>query len=699
MLEVKTIESAEVLSILFSNPPVNAMSPGVPDALIEALSEAEANGFSAVLLVPGGNGVLAGADVKMHGIPWPDDARLMSDLIAAIDASKVPVAILLRGDALGGGLEIAMACRWRLAAPGIRLGQPEVNLGIPPGAGGTQRLPRIVGAERALDMIVTGKPVTAEEAERIGLVDRILSGSDKENEAIAFLKAALASGSVPDPVMARPVNGCAADVIAAARAKATRIRRGETAPIAAIEAVEVAGRLPFSEGLARERALYLECVASDQAAAMRHVFFAERRAQKGHVPQGTDVREVKHVGVVGAGTMGVGIALSLLASGFRVHIRERSEDAITAGRKRILGDIERQVQKGRLGKGDAGAIIDRFTMGTNGADFAECDLVVEAAFEDIDVKREIFAELAEITQPGSLLATNTSYLDVDVIAVAAGARASDVLGLHFFSPAQIMPLLEIVRGRETSDVALATALHLAKSLGKTGIVSGVCHGFIANRTFEKYLREAEFLLGEGATPTQVDTVLTQFGLPMGPFAVRDLAGLDIGWAKRKATAHLRDPELRYSTIGDLICERGWYGQKTGRGFYRYVDGARKGVEDPEVLDLIASVNAETGIQQREVTDIEIIDRCLLSVVNEGAKILEEGIARTAADIDLAWIHGYGFPRWRGGPMYWADTLGLDKVLDRIRAFDVENDYWEPSQLLVRLAEGGETFSTFEKDKT
>ena len=697
MLEVTKTEHADILSIGFSNPPVNAMIPGLPDALIDALQQAQSDGFSAVLLVPGGKGVLAGADVTMHGKPWPQHMRLMSDLIAAIDASEVPVAILLRGDALGGGLEIAMACRWRLAVPNIKLGQPEVNLGIPPGAGGTQRLPRIVGAARALDMIVSGKPVTAEQAKDFGLVDAVMSGDAPHDQAIAFLRAAIAANEIPQPVMARSVHGFSTEVIADARTKAARSRRGQNAPLAAITAIQATAELPFEEGLARERELYLECVSSDQAAAMRHVFFAQRQALKGHVPKDINAKPAKNVGIVGAGTMGAGIALAFLLASFCVHIRERSEDAVQAGRSRVEKDIENRMKKGRLSQSAGHDIKGRFSIGTSGTDFGTCDIIVEAAFEDMTVKKAIFSELAEITKPGTILATNTSYLDVDEIAAAAGKRAQDVVGLHFFSPAQIMPLLEIVKAKDTSDEALATALQLTKALGKVGIVSRVCHGFIANRTFEKYLREAEFLLGEGATPLQVDTALKGFGLPMGPFAVRDLSGLDIGWAKRKATAHLRDPALRYSTIGDLICERGWFGQKTGRGFYRYVDGTRQGTEDPDVLDLIATATAGTDIEQTDLSDNDIIERCLLIVVNEGAKILEEGIARTAAEIDLAWIYGYGFPSWRGGPMYWADQLGLKSVLERIQSLDKKHDYWEPAPLLVRLAESGKTFGAFGKD--
>lgn len=693
---VEDTDAASIRIITFSNPPVNAMSPGIPGLVMNALKSAVDDGCRAVLLVPGGTGVLAGADITMQGKEWPEGEPLMSELITAIDTCPLPVAILLRKSALGGGLEIALACRWRFATSGTRLGQPEVDLGIPPGAGGTQRLPRVVGAEKALDMIVTAKPITAEAALKIGLIDHLVPGDDAQDAAMSFLQNALEIGAVPPPVSERTVNNASSDIFAAARALAARKRRGQVAPSEAIDAIEAAVSLPLSDGLALERAAYLRCVAGPQAHAMRHMFFAERRALKGHVGPQVKARDIAKVGIIGAGTMGTGIALAFLQKGFDVHLVERAQDALQNGLARIKKTVRTQETRGRLSATMASDMMGKITGSVTLSDLSTQDVIIEAAFEDMDVKQGIFAELATVAKPGAVLASNTSYLDLGEIAQAAGSRAVDVLGLHFFSPANIMPLLEVVRGAQTSDDTLATGIALSGALGKTGVVSGVCHGFIANRSFEKYLREAEFLLQEGATPEQVDAALVAFGFPMGPFAVRDLAGLDIGWAKRKATAHLRRPEERYSDVGDLICERGWFGQKTGRGFYLYPDGTRKGVPDPEVADVIAASAKAAGITPRQIDDQEIIERCLFAVVNEGARIVAEGMARHASDVDVAWVNGYGFPRWRGGPMHWAETLGLDHVLDRIQTFDATHDFWKPAKLLQDLVRSGQGFAEMEK---
>lgn len=683
---------ASVCTIRFYNPPVNAMSPGLPGAVMQAVEKAVQDGADAILLVPGGTGVLAGADISMQGKAWPEGEPLMSELIAVLDACPVPVAIWLRGSALGGGLEIALACRWRLAAPGTKLGQPEVNLGIPPGAGGTQRLPRVVGAKAALDMIVTGKPVTAEAALKTGLIDAVVA---EDSEAQDMLATELLAGRIPLPVGERSVEDAADDVFDTARTQAVRRRRGEDAPLAAIAAIEAARRLPLPDGLTFERAAYERLVKAPQAAAMRHMFFAERRALKGHVDSSVTPRPVQHIAVLGAGTMGAGIAVACLTNGFAVHILERAQEPLDKGIACITKTLQGSVAKGHLTQAQGDTMQGRLSGSTRLADLGKADVIIEAVFEDMDVKKAVFAELATHAKPGAVLASNTSYLDLDEIAKSAAPRASDVVGLHFFSPANIMPLLEIVRGAQTSYTALATALDLSKKLGKTGIVSGVCHGFIANRSFSAYLREAEFLLQEGATPAQVDAALVAFGFPMGPFAVRDLAGLDIGWAKRKSTADLRNPDERYSDVGDLICERGWFGQKTGRGFYLYPDGTRQGVPDSEVLAIIDTSAKAAGIRPRDITEEEIVERCLLAVVNEGARIVEEGIARHASDVDMAWVNGYGFPRWRGGPMYWAETLGLSHVLERIKAFDQDHDFWTPSSCLVELAKTGTNFADSE----
>ncbi len=654
------------------------MSPGLPGAIMEAVEAAVASGAGAILLLPGGSGVLAGADISMQGKAWPEGEPLMSELITMLDACPLPTAIMLQKSALGGGLEIALACRWRLAAPGTKLGQPEVNLGIPPGAGGTQRLPRVVGAKVALDMIVTGKPVSAEVAFKNGLVDALVA---TEEEALEFLGEELTAGRIPSPTGTRSVAEAGDDVFEAARTLAARKRRGEDAAVEAIAAVEASRHLPLAEGLKLERAAYERLVKAPQAAAMRHMFFSERRALKGHVDTSATPRPFRQVAVLGAGTMGVGIALACLMKGLGVRVLERAQDPLDRGIERIQKALQDGVSKGRMSDGQVKATLERLDSAVGLENLGDADVVIEAVFEDMDIKKAVFADLATHAKPGAVLASNTSYLDLDEIAQAAGDRADDVVGLHFFSPANIMPLLEIVRGAGTSDAALATALDLSKRLGKTGIVSGVCHGFIANRSFSAYLREAEFLLQEGAAPAQVDNAIKAFGFPMGPFAVRDLAGLDIGWAKRKSTVHLRNPDERYSDVGDLICERGWFGQKTGRGFYLYPEGGRKGVPDPDVTEIIARSAKAAGIERREISDQEIVERCLFAVVNEGARIVEEGIAKRASDVDVAWVNGYGFPRWRGGPMHWAESLGLDQVLDRIKNYDQTHDFWTPASLL------------------
>lgn len=698
---VETDSFGPVRVLILDNPPVNAVSPGVPRALMAALREAEADsGVAGILLAAGGKGGFAGADIRFQGGAWPEGEPKLSDLITVLDGAAKPTLALVRGNALGGGLEMAMACLFRAATPGTKLGQPEVNLGIPPGAGGTQRLPRLVGVEKALDMIVGGRPIPAEAGLDCGLIDVIVPEADNPIEAAAsWFAERLKADALPPPVSRRVVPEFSAGIFDEARASAAKRSRGQSAPLICVDCVEAATRLPFTEGAAFERERFHKAVGSPHAAALRHVFAAERAARK--VP-GLDPAcavRVARVGIVGAGTMGTGIAMACANAGLDVMVSDRGEEMLDRARTRVSETYAGQARKGRIDDAEAGRRRDRIGFGVGAEVLSGCDLVIEAAFEDMDVKRAIFADLARLTKRGTVLATNTSYLDIDRIAEAAGDRRADVVGLHFFSPANIMPLLEVVRAEATSDAALATAVETGKRLRKTAIVARVCPGFIANRTFEKYTREAEFLLQEGATPEQVDAALVAFGMPMGPFAVRDLAGLDIGWARRKSVAHERDPALRYSRVGDLICERGWFGQKTGKGFYVYDEGSRNRRPNPDVAEIIRQTAAEDGIAQREITDAEIVERCFYQVVNEAARILDEGIALRASDIDLAWIAGYGFPRWRGGVLYWAEGFGLDAVLERVRHFDASHDYWTPAPLLERLAEAGESFATVAAEKS
>ncbi len=687
----------DVAVVLVENPPVNVMSIGVPGGIIEAVDRLNDNdSVKGILIAAGGTGVLGGADIKVQGKKWPEGEPNLIDLIDRLDSNDKPIGILLRKTAVGGGLEIAMSCRYRVAQAGTMVGQPEVKLGIPPGAGGTQRLPRLVGAEKALEMILSGEPISVEEGYSIGLIDGLVSADDPIAEAARYLSREVASGQIHQRTRERGVAVDGPRVFDTERARVAKRFRGQTAPVACIDCVEMATKTEFDEGFAYERKRFLECVTADEAVALRHVFFAERQARK--VPGiATDIvdRPVDKAAVLGAGTMGSGIAMCFANAGIPVTMIERDAEALQRGLDRVAATYVGQASKGRMDEATAAAHTALVSGELNLEAAGDADVIVEAVFEDMDVKKSVFADLAKIAKPGAVLATNTSYLNVDAIAAAAAGRETDVLGLHFFSPANIMKLLEVVRAAKTADDVLVTGLKLGQRLGKTAIVSGVCHGFIGNRMFSQYNREADFLLQEGATVDQVDKALYDFGMAMGSFSVRDLAGLDIGWAMRKSTAHLRKPEVRYSTVCDEICERGWYGQKTGKGFYVYEDG--KKTVNPDVQAIVDETGKAAGIVPGNVTDEQIVERCIYALVNEGAKILDEGIALRASDIDLVFINGYGFPRWRGGPMHYADTVGLEKVLSTIRSFDEDHDFWTPAPLLERLAAEGKSFADWDKE--
>jgi len=689
--EIKTRRQGAVAIIVIDNPPVNAMSPGVPGGIIAALEAANRDaGVQAIVLMGGGRGMIAGADIRYQGKAWPDGEKRLIDLIEALDRNPKPVVGALGGAVLGGGLEIAQACNYRVAGPQASLGQPEVKLGIPPGAGGTQRLPRLVGLAVASEMILSGRPIGAAEALRIGLADRIVDG-DLLQGAIAFANE-ISNRSQHSRAGDRDVTLPSPDFFAKLKEETARKARGQKAPFAAIECLEAAVSLPFAEGLKREREIFEHCAVSPEARALRHVFFAEKAASKIEgLPAGAKPSPVSRVGVIGAGTMGRGIAIALLDHGFDVLLAERNAEALATGVARINQHYEAAQEKGRISAAGKAERLGRFHPVSSLKELSGADLIIEAVFEEIDVKRGVFAELEAIAKPDAILATNTSYLDVNRIAAAAPHRHDNILGMHFFSPANIMRLLEIVRADHSSPEALLTALDIGRRLGKTAVVARVCHGFIGNRMFECYIREANFLVEEGAAPEQVDKVLTQFGMAMGPFAVCDLAGLDIGWARRKALAPTRNPGERYSTLADRICERGWFGQKTGKGFYVYEAGQRKPLPNPDLDELISAAGAESGIARRSITDDEILERCLYTLVNEGAAIIEEKIAHRASDVDVVWIHGYGFPRHRGGPMFWADEVGLGNILAKIEEFGRTHDFWEPAPLLKRLAESGQSF--------
>ena len=682
----------EVGLILIDNPPVNAFGVGVPRGIIDALAEAGADaGVRSVVVAGKGRTFIAGADIRRLGA-WPPREPDLRDAVAACEASPVPVVAAIHGHALGGGLELAMACHYRLCTTDARLGQPEVKIGIPPGAGGTQRLPRLVGVEKALEMIVGGEPLCGARAVEAGLADRLID-RDVIGEALAFA-AERASGGGPHPrTRERSAGLDDPGAFDAMRRRIERRARGRRAPYACIECVEAAVQLPFDAGVAREREIFEACVGSGEARALRHVFFAERRTTRvPGVSRDTATREIRQGAVVGAGTMGSGIAMNFANAGIPVQLLDLGQEALDRAMATIEGNYASTVKKGRLSEAAMRERLARITPVLDFDALAGADVVIEAVFEEMPLKLETFARLDRVCKPEAILASNTSYLDVNRLAAATG-RAAQVLGTHFFSPANVMRLLEVVRGDGVSEETLATVLALGRRMGKVPVVSGVCHGFIGNRMLEGYLREAAFLVEEGALPQDVDRVITEFGFPMGPFAVIDLAGLDVGWRSRRERRAAEDPRRYGGTLGDRLCERGRFGQKSGAGYYRYEAGSRTPVPDPEVEALIARVSSERGITRREIDDAEILSRCLYPLVNEGANVLDEGIALRAGDIDVVWLHGYGFPAFRGGPMHYADHVGIASVHDTIRRYHERHGaWWTPSPLLARMAKQGSRFA-------
>ncbi len=683
--------------ITIDNPPVNAMSPGVPGAILARLAEAQADdAVEAVVLRGAGKGALAGADIRSFGKPWPEGEPTLRDVIAAIERSAKPVIATLAGYWLGGGLELALSCHYRVASRKTQVGQPEVALGFPPGAGGTQRLPRLAGVEAALAMIVSGKPIGAPEAAERGILDRVIDG-DLLDGAVAFAGERIAAGPPHALARERTPELKDPDVFAATRKRLERRARGQRAPVACLECVEAALTLPFDEGIRKERAIFEECMASAESRALRHVFFAERAVRK--VPgigRETPARAIESAAIVGAGTMGRGIATCFANAGIPVRLMDSDGQALERALAGIRSEYEGRVERGRIGGAEAEARVRLIEPIETLEGVAGADLVIEAVFEEMPLKEEVFRALDSACDAGAIIASNTSYLDVNRLADIVPGRRGNVLGLHFFSPAQVMRLLEVIRTDSATPETLASVLALAKRLGKIAVVAGVCHGFIGNRMLEGYTREVRFLLEEGASPAEIDSALTGFGMAMGPCAVADLAGLDVSWRKRKADAHLRDPAKRYSAVADRLCELGRFGQKTGAGYYRYEPGSRTPVPDPEVDALIAEVAAESGIDRRTIGANEIVERCLYPLVNEGARILDEGIALRASDIDIVWINGYGFPRWRGGVMHWADEIGLAAVHGAIARLDESQDHWEPAPLLSRLAAEGKSFADLDR---
>jgi 3-hydroxyacyl-CoA dehydrogenase len=672
------VDGIAVLTL--DNPPVNTLATPLRMALGAALRRCGADpAVRGVVLASAGRMFSAGAEMREFGKPRLPP--LLRDLIELIEALGKPVVAALHGRALGGGLELALGCHARVAAPGTLLGLPEVKRGILPGGGGTQRLPRLVGAEAALRMIAGGEPVTAEAALEMGLVEAVADG-DLPDAACCFLATALAKGR-PLPLARDRSAPHDPQALAAAIAEVRKRARGQAAPLACAEAVRLATELPLEEGLARERALFQELVQGEQSRALRHLFFAEREAQKvAGLPADIKPPPVRRAAVIGAGTMGGGIAMCFANAGIPVTVIDMGAAALQRGLDRCAQNWQRTVQGGRLDQAEVDRRRALLSGSTDLAALAGADVVVEAVFEDMALKQRIFAEIDRLADAGALLASNTSTLDIDRMA-AATARPGDVLGLHFFSPANVMKLLEIVRGQATSGQSLARGVALGGLLGKVPVVVGNCDGFVANRMTGRRGAQAERLLQEGALPQQVDAAMTEFGYPMGPFAVGDLAGLDIGAAARRRRGAV-------FPVADALVAEGRLGQKTGRGYYRYAEGSRKAEPDPEVAALIARVAAGLGVPQRRHDAVEIRERLILPMVNEGARILEEGIAACASDIDVIFVHAFGWPAWRGGPMFWADALGLATVRDRLAHYAslTGDETLQPAPLIQRLAAAG-----------
>ena len=702
---VQLTRDKDVAIITINNPPVNALSPGVAQGIAQTIALVDNDdGVKAVVLIGGGRTFIAGADIKEFGKITSGKTQRgagLLPLLLQIEDVRKPVVVAIHGSAFGGGLELAMAGHYRVAAPNAQLGQPEVKLGLIPGAGGTQRLPRLVGVAKAVEMCAEGNPMTAQEALKHGLVDRLLEG-DLLAGAIAFAREIAGKPvrktrerSETDKLGVPEQN---APVFAAAREKARTKQRGMMAPLAAIDAVEAATRLSFEAGCQVEQKLFGECLFSDQSKALIHAFFGEREVAKvADIPKETVIIPVNSVAVVGAGTMGAGIAIVFANAGFPVLLKEADEPALRRGLATIQKNYQSSIKRGRLTQQFVDERLQLIKPTLSYDDFGKVDMVVEAVFEGMALKKEVFGQLDRVCRPGAILASNTSTLDIDEIA-SATLRPDAVIGTHFFSPANMMRLLEIVRGKASSKEVIATCMQLSKKLGKVGVLVGNCRGFVGNRMFGPYRREAQFLVEEGASIEAVDQALHDFGMAMGPMATGDLAGLDVGWRIRKEYRHLEKPGVRQPFAEDRLCELGRYGQKTGAGWYKY-DENRRAIPDPEVNELVRRWAREAGIAQRKISSEEIVDRCVFALVNEGARILEEGIARRAVDVDIIYLNGYGFPAYRGGPMWYADTAGLDKVYRRISEFHQQHgELWEPAQLLTRLAQEGKTFAELNREQ-
>jgi len=699
---VQLTKDGDIAVITINNPPVNALSPGVPEGILESVqAAAKDDSVKGMVLIGGGRTFIAGADIKEFGKITAGEKKRgvgFNEILAIVEDCPKPIVAAIHGTAFGGGLETAMACHYRVAVPSAKVGQPECKLGIIPGAGGTQRLPRLAGAAVAAEMCAFGDPISAKQALEAGVIDKIIEG-DLLKGAVEFARQQKGPRKTRD--LTNKISNQAENekALAAVRAAAAKRSRGLLAATKAIDAVEAATKLPFDQGLAKEQELFIECLFSDQSKAMIHVFFGERAVAKiPGIAKDQPQLEIKRAAVLGGGTMGGGITMNYANAGIPVLFKEISQEALDKGLAIIKKNYAATVAKGRLTQQQMDERMALIEPTTSYDKFGEADIVTEAVFEEMALKKKVFAELDKVMRKGAILASNTSTLNIDEIA-SATSRPQDVIGHHYFSPANVMRVIEIVRGKQSSDTVIATSMSLAKRLSKVGILVGNCRGFVGNRMFHCYMREAQFLVEEGARVEQVDKVLYEHGMAMGPLAVGDLAGLDVGWRIRKEYKHLEPAGIRQPLVADLICEQGRYGQKTGAGWYKYEQGNRNPIPDPAVQTLIEKTVKEAGIPQRKISDDEILERTVYALVNEGANILAEGIALRAVDIDMLYILGYGYGASRGGPMWYADTVGLKKVYDKVCEFEKQHgSLWAPSPLLKELAESGKKFADFDKAK-
>jgi len=681
---ISTRKHGDVLIVLSNNPPVNALGGAVRKGLVDAIEQAEADeSVKAVVIACEGQTFFAGADVSEFGTPKAFEQPVLPEVVDRIEACTKPVVAAIHGTALGGGLEVALSCHYRVAVPSAKLGTPEVKLGLLPGAGGTQRLPRVAGVRKALEVCATGNPIGAGDAFDCGLVDRLIEG-ELIPHAVAYAEEVRDVRPLPKSSERQDkLNECNPETFEAFLKENGRKFRGFDAPLKNVEAVKIACEKPYAEGVLDERRMFMELMSGTQSKAQQYFFFAERKAAKIEgLAEDVRPRDVRKVGVIGAGTMGGGISMNFLSAGIPVTIVEMSQEALDRGTGVMRKNYEASASKGRMTGEQVEKAMGYLQPTLDFAALADCDLIIEAVYENMDVKKEIFGRLDKIAKPGAILASNTSYLNINEIA-ASISRPGDVVGMHFFSPANVMKLLEVVRGDKTAPDVLLTAMQIGKKIKKVAVVAGVCHGFIGNRMLMPRQVEATKLLLEGASPEQVDRVHVEFGMPMGPFQMADLAGVDIGWH--------RDPN-RIDNIRDALCAIDRWGQKKGAGFYDY-DEKRRPTPSPVVQQIIEDFAKKQGVTRREISDQEIVERTLYTMVNEGAKILEEGIAQRASDIDVVWVYGYGWPVYRGGPMFWADTEGAAKIVEGLKR---QEERMKPdfsfSKLLLDKAERGERFT-------